>query len=331
MKRILGVSVFAIVIGIYAHGDSVKFAGSGFSAPNVNDANNIKNPTPGDIVLQVPDVGTPIFRGHDGTQWIDFAGGSSGSENDPSALLNLGIEASTVVVGNALTLSLKQADGFSDPSAGNPVKIAFRSSTDTSGAIILRTVTGPLSLTVPPTATLGHASGLDGWLFLYAIDNGGTVELAIASMYYDEGELHNTAQITTGSLDNNLYSTTARTNVPIRLIARMKSNQASAGTWNTVPKVSVMQPGVDRVPVENFYVAKPNDLPDISTNVSATASGMSLTLPPGIYEIGYTAVVAVRIFGLNTNKVNYTTTILRKHDFFNIPWRISWGFGAVDL
>lgn len=152
-------------------------------------------------------------------------------------LSNLGLAAS--VSGNALTISLKQGDGTSNPSTGaSAVKIGFRSSTLTSGAYNQRSVTSSLSLTVSSGSTLGHTSGNEHGIWIYALDNAGTVELAVSQSLYDETVLVNTtAEGAAGAADSNaaIYSTTARTNVPIRLIGKLLSTQTTAGTWAAGP------------------------------------------------------------------------------------------------
>lgn len=167
----------------------------------------------------------------DGTNLISMAGGS-GAANDQKTLSNVGL--ATSVGSNALTVALKQADGSTNASGGAPITIAFRSSTLTSGAYNLRTVTGALSVVVSSGSTLGHADGVAQNIYVYAIDNAGTVELAVSSVLFDEDKLHSTtAEGGSGGADSNavLYSTTARTSVPIRLIGKLVSTQTTAGTW----------------------------------------------------------------------------------------------------
>lgn len=138
----------------------------------------------------------------------------------------------TSVGASALTVSLKDKAG-SDPSAGSPCKIGFRSSTATTGTYVQRSVTGALSLTVASTATLGFAGGsVANYAYIYAIDNAGTVELAISGSLFDEGTILNTTALSTGSDSISvIYSTTARTGVAVRLIGRVKFTLATAGTW----------------------------------------------------------------------------------------------------
>lgn len=155
-----------------------------------------------------------------------------------SEISNLGLAAS--VGSNALTVAAKGQDG-NDPSATNPITVAFRSPTLTTGLCVIRQITAALSHTISSGSTAGHTNGNAHWLYWYFIDAtslGGGVELAWSSVLFDEGTVHTTtAEGGAGAADSNrvLYSTTARANVPIRLIGRMVSTQTTAGTWAAVP------------------------------------------------------------------------------------------------
>lgn len=154
---------------------------------------------------------------------------------DPRKLQNVGVAAS--VGSSALTLALKTAAG-SDASASDPIKIAFRHATLTNGTMVVRSVTGALSVVISSGSTLGHISAIATRFFLYAIDNAGTVELAVSTLRYQDGELvSTTAEGGAGAADSSsaIYSTTARSNVAVRLIAEMVSTQTTAGTWAAVP------------------------------------------------------------------------------------------------
>lgn len=145
----------------------------------------------------------------------------------------------TSVGSNALTVAIKGADG-NDPSSTNPVSVAFRSATLTTSGYTIRKITAALSLVVSSGSTLGHASALACHLFVYLIDNSGTVELAVSNLPPDyPGTFANTRLISTtaeggaGAADSasGIYSTTARSNVPWVCVAKLKSTQATAGTW----------------------------------------------------------------------------------------------------
>lgn len=132
------------------------------------------------------------------------------------------------VAANALTLTL------------NPGVLDFRSATLTSGVPNTRPVQASISLTVPSGATLGTANATQARLVLVAIDNAGTVELAVANLSgginLDETTLISTTAISAGATAANvIYSTTARTNVPFRVVGFVDITQATAGTWATAP------------------------------------------------------------------------------------------------
>lgn len=139
----------------------------------------------------------------------------------------------TSVAANALTIALKTL-ATTDPAAGDPVKISFRSATLTSGVYVQRTVTAATSVVVSSGSTLGHASGRTSYTYVYALDNAGTVELAVSSRYFRPGDrCSTTAEGGAGAADSGtvMYSTTARTNVGCRLIAMLTDSQTTAGTW----------------------------------------------------------------------------------------------------
>lgn len=135
---------------------------------------------------------------------------------------------SAAVAANALTLSLQ------------PTSLDFRSAALSSGTINTRAVNAQLSLVVPSGATLGTANGVAARLALLAIDNGGTVELAVVnlagSVNLDESTLISTTAISAGaSTAGVIYSATARAAVPFRVVGYFDLTQATAGTWATAP------------------------------------------------------------------------------------------------
>lgn len=145
---------------------------------------------------------------------------------------------------NLLTVTLNAASG-SAPSSTNPVDIVFRSSTITSGAPVTRSLTAAPSVnTVSTGASLGTVSAQNQYIYVYAIDNAGTVELALAgNMIFDEGKLQNTTAIGAASSSNQvLYSTTARSNVAVRLLGRLLNNQTTAGTYGNAPTAITIVP-----------------------------------------------------------------------------------------
>jgi hypothetical protein len=132
------------------------------------------------------------------------------------------------IAANALTATL------------NPCKLDFRSATLTTGVPNNRSVASALSLVVPSGATLGTIAATAARLALLAIDNAGTVELAVTNLAgglnLDETTLISTTAISAASTAANvIYSTTARASVPFRVIGFIDITEATAGTWATAP------------------------------------------------------------------------------------------------
>lgn len=182
------------------------------------------------------------------------------------------ISLTTSVAANALTVALKAFSG-SDASASNPIKIRFRSSTASDGVPVIRSVTGALSVVVPSATTLGTTSGVAEYLYVFAIDNAGTVELALsASAYPDEGAILNTTAISGGTARGTLYSTTARTGVGIRLIGRILITEATAGTWaSNATAVSVVPFRSNKNPVFTGTRSSTQAVTGDTTNIAFTA------------------------------------------------------------
>lgn len=134
------------------------------------------------------------------------------------------------VAANALTATLQ------------PTPITFRSATAGSGSVTNLMVSTALSLTVPSGATLGATNGVAATLALAAINNAGTVELAIINLtsifsIVSEGIISTTALSASSNSANTWYSTNARTNVPYKLVGLINVTQATAGTWASAPTV----------------------------------------------------------------------------------------------
>lgn len=174
--------------------------------------------------------------------------------NDGFAIENLTLAVS--VAGNALTIAVKTA-AAANASATDPIFVGFRSSTLTSGVFNRRSIAAALSLVVSSGSTLGQLSGVPGVLSLYLIDNAGTPELAISGTRYAEDALvSTTAEGGAGAADSltTIYSTTSRSNVPMRFIGYMVISEVSAGSWALGPTQIQLAPYQRGVPVSNIQL-----------------------------------------------------------------------------
>lgn len=162
--------------------------------------------------------------------------------NQSAAVNNLAILAT--VGSNALTIAIK-TKATTDSSAIDFVTIGMRSSTSASGAYNIRTLSSALSMVISNGSTLGQDNGAASVIYVYLIDNAGALELAVSHTYYPENSLVTTvAEGGSGAADSAIiiYSTTARSNVPLRLVGMMTNTQATAGTWLTVPSEVQLMP-----------------------------------------------------------------------------------------
>lgn len=171
---------------------------------------------------------------------------------------------------SALTINLKTRAGAT-PSATDPVLIGQRSSTAGNGDFNLRAVTAATSLVVSSGSTLGLGNSDSTPVYVYAIDNAGTVELAISQTWLGpSGITSTTAEGGAGGADlaAGVYSTTARSNVPFRAIAKLSVPQTTAGTYAAVPTACQLWPFDPPTPATPANIT-------VGTSV-ATTSGTSI-------------------------------------------------------
>lgn len=134
------------------------------------------------------------------------------------------------VAANALTVTLQ------------PCSISFRSTTLTSGSPTTVTTASALTLTVPSGATLGTVNAVQSDVVVLAINNAGTMELAVVNLSggndLSETGLISTTTISSGATSaSTIYSTTGRSNVAYRVVGFVRSTQATAGTWASAPSL----------------------------------------------------------------------------------------------
>jgi len=201
-----------------------------------------------------------------------------------NALTNLSL-AVTFGAG-AMTIAVKTLAG-NNPTSASPVIVPVRSNTASSGAFDLVAVTSALSITVPSGATLGlNSGGGFGSVYLSFINNAGTGELSVNSQWLQDGII-STSAIGTGSDTAGDYSTTSRSNVGSRMIARLDFNSAPNGTWASVDKVSIGNCGDlhSATSVVTLLTATSGTKTPGASNNYLAMSGNSLILQPGFWKL----------------------------------------------
>lgn len=162
----------------------------------------------------------------------------------------------TAVGSSALTISVKTQSG-GNPSATDIVYVGMRSATLTSGLFNRRSISAALSVVVSSGSTLGQADNQPSFIWVYLIDNAGTLELAVSGSKFSEaGVVSTTAEGGAGAADSRtvMYSTTSRSNVPFRLIGYILNTQTTAGTWASAGTQIQLLPsqGKNSVTVQRF-------------------------------------------------------------------------------
>lgn len=297
------------------------------TANNVILGNGTSNPT-----FVAPGSSGNVLTSN-GTTWASAAAAGSTSSSSSYELTNLGLAAS--VSANLLTVSLKDSSG-SAPSGGSPVKIGVRDGTSATGQYTQLTVNAALSVSSASTsATLGLISGsIAQYIYVYAINNAGTVELGLSgSGYLDQGKVITTFALNAASTNiNRMYTTAARSNVACRLIGRLLVTEATAGTMASAPteiSVAPFREGSPRSEIRmsqsNGYGSTANKIMRFTTQ-DVDRGGVDLTLTQdsvngdsitvnteGLYTVslggsnGVTAGVTVNAASLTTSINNALT------------------------
>ncbi|MEY9703707.1 hypothetical protein ACFLEY_21730 [Bradyrhizobium sp. YCK136] len=187
--------------------------------------------------------------------------GATGSvTTDLSALQNCSLSVSAA--SGALTIALKDAAG-SDPSAGSPCAINFRSATAATGTYATLSVTAATSLVVSSGSTLGVTSSTAFRLWVVGFNDAGTFRLGVINCAVSGGisplteniPASSTAEGGAGAADSGgvFYTGTAIASKAYRVLGYIEwsASGLTAGTWTTTNLLTLQSfgPGV-RLPGE---------------------------------------------------------------------------------
>lgn len=138
---------------------------------------------------------------------------------------------SASVASNALTITL------------SPTTLDFRNSSSLgNGSVTTLSVPTAINLVISSGSTLGSTNGVLTRLAVLAINNAGTVELAVSNLagavnIAEGGLISTTAEGGAGGADSAtvIYSPSSQAFVPFRIIGFIEYTQATAGTYATAP------------------------------------------------------------------------------------------------
>lgn len=158
--------------------------------------------------------------------------------NNQAVVGRVGVyQLSANIVSNNLVITLLNHSG-TDISTTEFVDFTFRNSTLTNGTNTDVRATSPVSITIPATSTLGHSSLTQLPVNVYALNNNGTIVLAVSGVNYSfvEGNLHNTSNLISAPVTaNNVLATSgvALSNVAGIFIGQIVAQNAGPN-WSNV-------------------------------------------------------------------------------------------------
>lgn len=232
------------LLGWNATGDALQsFAGaagvavSSFMAPAVAAA----DATAAQTAIGGTSVGRSVFSAANAAAArTALTAAASGANSDITSLTGLTSpipSANTVGKLESLPNPTLSANAMTLPASTHALD--FRSPTLSDG--LPSTVSGTAAaLVIPAGATLGTVSAVQSTIVEVIINNAGTLEKAVVNLaggndLFETGVISTTAISAGATAANVFYSTTARTNVPYRVVRTITSIQATAGQWATNP------------------------------------------------------------------------------------------------
>lgn len=185
--------------------------------------------------------------GTDGYPLVPVVGAVDGLAYLPPALgYNIvGGYLAWTVGGNVLTVAIKTWAG-NDPSAAEPVFIAFRNVTAADGSLTYRKITAATSIAINDTALLGTTNNVPFRLWCVAFDDGGVIRLGLinclsgTSIFPLAGWGIASSTLEDNASDNDHVFYTAGAAVAAKAYATLgygtwEAGLAVAGTWSAEP------------------------------------------------------------------------------------------------
>lgn len=218
----------------------------------------------------------------------------------------------------------------------NPTWLDFRSTTANSGAVSTVQVSSALTLDIPSGATLGTVNAVSHDIAILALNNGGSVELAVINVaggtdLQETGVISTTAISGASSSATTAYSASARSSLAYRVVGFFRGSQTTAGLWASALTLvqglgglaAVITPfkSVVRLNTGNGYGSTntcirrfTNIVTNVGTDITYTDSaslGASFTVNvAGMYSITYIDNFSTAAnMGISLNTTQPTTTI----------------------
>ncbi len=206
--------------------------------------------------------------------------------------VNMGLSASAA--GSNLTINLTTAAGAT-PTATNPVLIPMRSTSASSGVSLWNVVTAALSIVIPSGATLGTSNSVPFRIWIFAAQNNGVTELAVATCSnatqifpcssWEYTRVTTTTITGLATSGGTPYTTTGLGTDSVRIIGfcDFASGLATVGSWaSSCTTIQPFGPGIKR-PGEVVQAVSVNTTTQGTTSsatIAALSTSPSLAITP---------------------------------------------------
>lgn len=280
-------------------------------------AANLTNPmtTFGDMIYGAASgTATRLPSGSVGQELITNSTSSAPYWSNPSNLVSRNVGIRSSVAANALTISLKQFDGATDPTSAQPVLIGFKTDNATNSGTTLVQQTSALSITVPANATLGQFSNWVAYVWVYAANDAGVMDLCVSGMsvFMDKATNVSTTISNTATSGAILYCASAHAGtISTRVIGRFTVTEVTPGLWAAAPTAAEVMPIPARTITEwvSYNPAASASFGTVTSQaVYSRRVGGNLEIVGGWTCGTTTAVAATMVMGFNGTASNVVSS-----------------------
>jgi len=183
------------------------------------------------------------------------------------------------VASSILTVAIKTWAG-TDPSATDPVYVAFRSATAATGSLTVRKITAATSISINDTATLGTVNSTAFRIWAVLFDDGGTLRMGVINCRTSGNNIYplGAFPVASSTLESDsadsahvFYTDTAGVTSKAYAVlgyATWESGLATAGTWSSGPtRVQLYGLGI---PLPGHMIQEQLDIDGASNNGTTT-------------------------------------------------------------
>jgi len=273
-------------------GAAVFTAGANMLIDGVSSGSNLT--CAANDLVNVYAVSTTQFR----LSLVSYSGTSGAPFSDAAAIVKNSVDATKLIKISAASVTTATTRTYTGPDKNGTLAmiadIAFMPLTASVGASALTatlaagtnlnfndgtsaSTTAAITVTASSGSTLGTISAQRSRVWVIAVKNSGTPELAIFNALSGTniaaiplgGTISTTAEGGAGAADSAQvwYSTTARASQPFCVVGYIESTQATAGTWASAPTAQGYGPGI-KLPADIIQTTY--------TQTGAAASGSTI-------------------------------------------------------